>query len=147
MCRTIRNTRFWLMFVLLGSLVLTSCKKDDDPENSDTNILGRTWVLESVQHTKSNSISYFPEIKESVSIEFHENKTLIINGICNTGSGNYAIINDQITFTELKITKVLCDNANWEDITLTSLQYATSFKISEGKLFIYSSENYNLIFE
>ena len=133
--------------IIITAFIFTGCSKDDDSEEPVSSITDKTWTLKYIQNVHSHFLSYYPDIPEKITIEFADNKQLLIQGICNEGTGNFAVENDKLTITSLVKTDVLCNHISWEDITTNSLSNASHFEITGTDLIIYSESDFNLIFE
>jgi heat shock protein HslJ len=135
------------LYFLTAVFLFLACNKDSrDESNPDLSTLAaKLWTLKYIQGHGSNSITYYPDIPENITIEFN-NKLLIFKGICNTGSGSFVIENDKLIISDLGTTKVYCSNIEWEVITQNSLRNAYKIELSGSKLFIYSTE-FNLVFD
>lgn len=133
--------------LLITLLILPGCTKDKESKALISDLNQNVWTLKFIENTGSNFITYYPDIKEKITIEFSENKQLIFDGVCNTGGGTYALENDQLTVSSMITTEIYCNNINWEEVASNGLVKATKFKIDNGKLIIYSEAGYNLVFE
>ena len=135
------------IFILLIIISCFGCKKDS---LNDTDLLKTTWVLSYIQDTKTQAITNFPgDASKKISIVFNDPSDIIsFSGICNGGEGTYTYssITGEIKVTDLITTLIGCKYVEWETYTVQNLHYASSYKISDNNLAIYTSGAYNLYF-
>jgi heat shock protein HslJ len=136
-----------LIITLVIGGFLQGCHTDKDKKAIAIAINGKVWTLKYIQNINSNSINFYPEIKEKIRIEFADNKQLIFDGVCNTGVANYALDNDKLTISPIALTKIYCNNISWEDVAGNGLNEAYRYQLDSEKLIIYSKAGYNLVFE
>lgn len=141
----IRSHLFFALLLILP-VFLNDCKNDDS-NGKETEITGKIWKLEYIENTTSHFLLFFPDIPEKITIEFAAGKQLLFEGICNHGTGSYAIENEKLTISSLMITKIFCDNSHWETVAVSNLLQASSAELMEGKLIISSKGDFNLIFK
>lgn len=135
------------IFILVIIISCFGCKKDS---LNDTDLLKTTWILSYIQDTKTQAITNYPsDAAKTISIEFNNTSDIIsFWGICNGGSGTYTYssVTGEIKVTDLITTLIGCKYVEWETYTVQSLYYASSYKISDHNLAIYTSGAYNLYF-
>ncbi len=136
------------LLLLASFLVVTlGCTKDENGENQVNNLTGKFWTLKYIQNASSGSITFYPNIKEKVAIEFSDKNQLNFDGVCNGGAGDYAIENEKLTISNIFVTQIYCNYGEWEDTVANGLEKAYKYKINNGSLVIYSNAGYNLVFE
>ena len=136
------------LLLLASILVVTlGCTKDEKDENQGNNLTGKFWTLKYIQNASSGSITFYPNIKEKVAIEFSDKNQLNFDGVCNGGAGDYAIENEKLTISNIFVTQIYCNNIEWEEIVANGLQMAYQYKLNNRNLVIYSNTGYNLVFE
>ncbi|AUC13877.1 hypothetical protein BTO06_01335 [Tenacibaculum sp. SZ-18] len=69
------------------------------------------------------------------------------NGGCNKISGKISISGDTINFSDIMSTRMICKNSKQENLFMTALQNATSYKIIGCELFLYAKDTTLLVLE
>jgi heat shock protein HslJ len=135
------------IFILVIIISCFGCKKDT---LKDANLLKTTWILSYIQDTKTQAITNYPsDATKKISIVFNDTSDIIsFSGICNGGAGTftYSSVTGEIKVTDLGTTLIWCKYVEWETYAVQSLYYASSYKISDNNLAIYTSGAYNLYF-
>ncbi|HEX2974768.1 MAG TPA: META domain-containing protein [Bacteroidales bacterium] len=136
------------IFLLTLFIVLQSCKKAN--ESGASGIINTSWRLEYLIRTTDKSKLDFPADEPNrITIAFSDSlNTLMFNGICNSGSGFYDIVqkNNQLTIRDIKITLIHCRNIIWESYAVENLEKAASFSVKDNVLIIYTRGEYDLYF-
>lgn len=130
------------MYLLL--LLLTACEKD--PSEMQPASLVNSWRLVLAEKTATNELFENPN-PGAPSITFVKDSSIRCFGGCNHGGGRYVIDNEQITI-RCSFTRMACipdQIMDWE-IVFYNINSAESYKIEGNLLTIYSTGEYNLIF-
>ena len=137
--------KYYLIVTII--IFLCSCRKSDITTNQ-TAILNHTWILSSIQNTRTNETIKYPDnILHKESITFADNlSTLSFGGVCNGGQGNFMLYNDKIVITDLITTQIYCQYYEWEKYLINNLDSISKFTVSNNQLTIYSKGSFNLIF-
>jgi len=130
-------------FIFIILLFLISCEKKDA---SIQPLLNTQWFLTSIQNTKTNEITKFPDnLNPREYIIFKDPlNTLTVSGICNGCGGTYSLNNDLISTSGLACTQIYC--SQWEDYLFYNLDSIFRYEIKNDQLTIYSKGTYNLNF-
>lgn len=139
-----------LLFVYSGLLLLgLSCKKESS-QTGQVSILKTKWTLSSIQDTKSNVITNFPnDANNKIYIDFTDSLSIIsFGGVCIGGQGKYTLSSDNktIKITDLVTTLIACKYVEWEQYVTSNLANAFTYKINGNNLEIDSNGSYNLNF-
>jgi len=129
-------------------LAASACEKSSF-QNAPSGLMNATWVLSSIQDTKTNAQIQFPTASHSPEhIIFSDTATINVKGICNDGRGIYSISsrNNSIKIGGIGTTLVYCKFIEWEGYLWHNLDSAYSYKIAGNQLIIYSKGTYNLHF-
>jgi len=135
-------------FLLLTALFYSHCKKDDKPA-TDADLTGTHWVLSRVQDINAGTVSYFPgDAIKNITIIFADSMgSLSFEGICNTGSGEYALSDKySLQVTNLVTTKIACKYVEWEGYVTYNLSNSVSYRIEGNTLTVFSKGDKTLIF-
>ena len=136
-----------IIFLLLIFISSFGCEKEN---HTDADLLKTTWVLSYIQDTKTQAITNYPsDAAKTISIEFSNTSDIVsFWGICNGGSGTYTYssVTGEIKVTDLITTLIGCKYVEWETYTVQNLYYASSYKMNDKNLIIYSTGAYNLHF-
>jgi heat shock protein HslJ len=101
-------------FTLSGNdLVLTSGETvmtmlDEEEATPDQALVGTVWTLDSV--IDGDAVSSVP-MGVTATLEFADDGTVAIRPGCNTGSTDYTIDGNTITFGPIALTRMACDGA------------------------------------
>lgn len=129
--------------LLLGcSITLAGCneKLGLSEDSQATELLGITWMLQSIDIPDSTSIEVEPN--KPYNIQFFED--LHLSGIndCNEYFAIYTIIeNNSLSLEDLKATRKGCDGESIDQEYLLSLRDVHSYEISDNMLRLYYDDN------
>jgi heat shock protein HslJ len=138
-----------LFAVLVLGFMVIGCKKDEPTEAPL--FLDTVWTLTYIQNVSTKLGFNFPsDAARKITVVF-SGGLVGINGICNTGTGNFTLIEfdstlGTLTVTDLSSTKVNCDYSEWEGYLLQSLGKAYKYEITGSSLDITTTGDFNLRF-
>lgn len=130
-------------------LVMMGCKKDNPKE--PPLFMDTVWTLTYIQNVSTKLTFNFPsDASGKITLVFSGGQ-INIEGICNTGTGNFTTVQfdstlGTLTVTDLSSTKVNCDYSEWEGYVLQSLGKAYKYEINGSSLDITSTGDFNLHF-
>jgi heat shock protein HslJ len=132
---------------LLVGLLVFGCKKDSPKEAPS--FLETEWTLVSIQNVSTKVTINFPADAEKKITLIFSGGSVIFNGICNTGSGNFETIPfdatlGTLTVTDLGATKVNCTYSEWEGYVIQSLGKSYKYLITGNSITITTTGDYNL---
>ena len=132
-----------LNFLIIIFLFLNGCEKK---ETTIQPLLNTKWFLSSIQNTKTNAITSYPNNLNPVEyIIFSDSiKALMVGGVCNGCRGSYKISDNSISTEGLSCTELYC--SKWEDYLFNNLDSMFQYKINNSLLTVYSKGTYNLNF-
>ena len=132
-----------LNFLIIIFLFLNGCEKKDTTIQP---LLNTKWFLSSIQNTKTNAITSYPNNLNPVEyIIFSDSiKALMVGGVCNGCRGSYKISDNSIITDGLLCTAIYC--SKWEDYLFYNLDSMFQYKINNNLLTVYSKGTYNLNF-
>jgi heat shock protein HslJ len=133
--------KYFFLILLIAAFI--SCEKKDTTIQP---LLNTKWFLSSIQNTKTNAITSYPNNLNPVEyIIFADSiKALMVGGVCNGCRGSYKISDNSISTNGLSCTLIYC--SKWEDYLFYNLDSMFQYKINNNLLTIYSKGTYNLNF-
>ena len=143
-----KSLKLFLFLSGIVAMIVFGCKKDD--ENKIVNpLLIKTWVLTSMEDTKTNQMIDYPDsimlkyylvVEDSISLAYYG---------CGLGHyhAKYWVTDSKIKLYDIEYTHAdLCFDENWEEQVFGNIERANRYKVTDDKLIIYSSGDYNLYF-
>jgi heat shock protein HslJ len=125
------STRTLLAFI--GALA-AGCGSESPTAPVDTNILGTTWHLRSIQEAGS-AILKIPD-RDRFTLSLEEDGRVSVRADCNVCSGRYELTNSSLRLTPMACTKAFCGTDSPDMRFLSALQPTTSVAITGGTLTI-----------
>jgi heat shock protein HslJ len=134
-----------MTFLFIVILFLTSCERKENVDSGQIPLLKTEWILSSIQNTKTNVVTAFPNNVQSESIIFTDSlNSLRVNGVCNGCTGTYTVRDDSVSINGLMCSLIYC--SKWEDHLFNNLDSMFQYRINNNLLTIYSKGSYNLNF-
>lgn len=133
--------------LILFLVLISACTRSDTSINTITDT---SWELTHIRSTKSGKKTRFPKGAQNITLQFKsKSDTLSFSGVCNHGSGTYAIDDksDKIEISAIGTTGIHCPYIEWEIYVVTNLRKAHNYKLAGNNLTIYSDGDYDLIFK
>jgi len=135
---------FFLLIICLFAILSTSCKKNESVPSG----LLKKWTLVSVQDNKSTYIIQYPDsILKKETIEFTNDLTIVILGVCNGGNADFFVKNDSLGIDNIAVSLKMCSSYLWESYLINNLDSAYSYSLISNQLIIFSKGKSNLIFK
>ena len=125
----------FIVMLAAGILTLTACREAASPLE-DVN-----WVMTSYSEG-GEPVNALPGTDVTVLFDSRD-KTVKGSGGCNAYSGNYTLDGMNLSFTELFMTLMACQDAAvmaQEHTYIDIFKDADSFEVKQGKLIIYSGQ-------
>lgn len=107
-------------------------------------LLSGTWFLSQIKSKKisNNQISVVPFIEFDL-----ENNRVSGNASCNGFSSSFILKNDKISFKEILLTRMFCEDLTLEKNFIESLNEINSFKVDGDELKFYKEGFLEMVFE
>ena len=127
-----------LLLTYFFFLNCSSSNKTVDP------LINDIWILEFIK-----GVDYNPKTQTDLrpTIEIHlKDKTVTGNTGCNNMNGNVTIEEDQITFSDIITTKMICAESIEQEF-LIALGMVNNYKIEKLELHLYQDDDEIMIFQ
>jgi heat shock protein HslJ len=139
-----KTLSFFFLIIGLLAISMCSCKKNDSVPSA----LLKQWTLVSIQDNKTADIIPYPDsILKKETIQFTNDFTLVILGVCNGGNAEFFVKNDSLRIDNLAVSLKMCSNYLWELYLVNNLDSAYSYSLTSNQLIVYSKGKSNLIFK
>lgn len=132
-------------FLLLAAISFTSCSSTKEYKyGSEASLSNIKWVVEKINGLNVNYTDYtmsYPWITMMVNATVFEGNTG-----CNSIKGSVNATPETISFTHITSTKMACPDSD-EAVFLNALTDADSWKVKNGKLYLYAGSKNTAIFK
>lgn len=123
--------------------------KNNTTINSDAD-LENTWILDNIFKKSNSEILSVPSDFKKMYLVFTDSSFVWIFSSCNSGKGYFKTFeSDSLVIDSIELTLLYCLSdtiREWEDLFIKSLSGSYKYSISNKKMVIETSGNYNLIF-
>ena len=136
-----------LKYILTFVVALLFCKCENNINDSGNDALIGIWKLESINNKQENILEYYPDtLDRDVTIDFVDESKVNLFGNCNYGSAKYRIYFNNITFSNVALSEMVCPIGGKWEMYLYELSYVYKYNIKDGSLYLFSDSNYDLVF-